>query len=63
MRCVPRIGYVGQGTNFRRLLNHSPEISAAYWALRKAINETSVLSAKLRMLSFLASDVANRCRY
>lgn len=60
---MPRIGYVGQGTSLRRLFNHSPEISAAYWELRKTINEHSVLSPKLRMLSFLASDVANRCRY
>jgi alkylhydroperoxidase/carboxymuconolactone decarboxylase family protein YurZ len=60
---VARIGYVGQGNNLRRLLLHSPDISAAYWELRKAINEKSQLSAKLRMLSFLASDVANDCRY
>ena len=59
---MPRIAYVGQGTNFRRLLNNSPEVSAAYWALRKGLNE-GVLSPKLRMLSFLASDVANRCKY
>ena len=59
---MPRIGYVGQGTNFRRLLNNSPQVSAAYWELRKALNE-GVLSPKLRMLSFLASDVVNHCRY
>jgi hypothetical protein len=59
---VPRIGYVGQGNNFRRLLNNSPHVAAAYWELRRALNE-SVLSPKLRMLSFLASDVANSCRY
>ncbi len=59
---MPRIGYVGQGTNFRKLLNNSPQVSAAYWELRKALND-GVLSAKLRLLSFLASDVANGCRY
>ena len=59
---MARIGYVGQGTNFRRLLNGSPQVSEAYWALRKALNE-GVLSPKLRMLGFLASDVANRCKY
>lgn len=60
---MPRIPYIGQGNNFRRLLNHTPEVSAAYWELRRALNEHSLLSPKLRMLSFLASDVANRCRY
>jgi len=60
---VARIGYVGQGNNLRRLLANSPEISAAYWELRKTINEKSRLSPRLRILSFLASDVANRCRY
>lgn len=59
---MARIGYVGQGTNLRRLLNHSPQLSAAYWELRKTLNE-GVLSPKLRMLSFLSSDVANACRY
>lgn len=59
---MPRIGYVGQGTNFRKLLNNSPQVSAAYWELRKALNE-GVLSPKLRLLSFLASDVVNHCRY
>jgi hypothetical protein len=59
---MARIGYVGQGTNFRKLLNNAPQVSAAYWELRKALNE-GVLSPKLRMLGFLASDVANSCRY
>lgn len=59
---MPRIGYVGQGTNFRKLLNNSPQVSAAYWELRKALND-GVLSPKLRMLSFLSSDVVDRCRY
>lgn len=59
---MPRIGYVGQGTNFRKLLNNSPQVSAAYWELRKALNE-GVLSPKLRLLSFLASDVVDHCRY
>jgi len=60
---VARIGYVGKGNNLRRLLAHSPEIADAYWALRKAITEHSQLSPRLRILSFLASDVANRCSY
>ena len=59
---MSRISYAGQGNSFRRLLNHSPQVSAAYWELRKALND-GVLSPKLRMLSFLSSDVANRCRY
>lgn len=59
---MARISYVGQGNNFRRLLNHSPQVSAAYWDVRKALNE-GALSPKLRLLSFLASDVANSCRY
>lgn len=54
---------MGQGNNLRRLIAHTPEISAAYWALRTAINEHSLLSAKLRNLSFLASDKANDCLY
>ena len=60
---MARIGYVGQGNNLRRLLAHSTEIAGAYWDLRKAINEHSLLSPRLRMLSFLSSDVANRCGY
>lgn len=60
---MPRIAYVGQGNNFRRLLANSPEISAAYWGLRKALSEHSLLTPRLRILSFLASDVANRCGY
>ncbi len=60
---MARISYVGQGVNLRRLINHTPEISAAYWELRKAINEHSVLSPRLRLLSFLSSDVSNHCRY
>jgi hypothetical protein len=58
----PRIGYMGEGNNFRRMVNNSPEVAAAYWGLRKALNE-GVLSPKLRMLSFLSSDLANECRY
>jgi hypothetical protein len=60
---MARIGYVGQGNNLRRIIAHTPAISVAYWDLRKAINEHSVLSAKLRNLSFLASDKANDCLY
>ena len=59
---MPKIGYTGQGNNFRKLLNNSPQVSAAYWDVRKALNE-GVLSPKLRMLSFLSSDVVNHCRY
>jgi hypothetical protein len=59
---MARISYAGEGNNFRRLLNHSPQVAAAYWEVRKALNE-GVLSPKLRMLSFLASDIVNRCRY
>ena len=60
---MARISYVGQGNNLRRLLANSPEISDAYWNLRRTINEHSQLSPRLRILSFLASDVANRCNY
>ena len=60
---MARIGYVGQGNNLRRLLAHSAEIAESYWGLRRAINEHSLLSQRLRMLSFLSSDVANRCGY
>ena len=59
---MARISYAGEGNNFRKLLNHSPAVSEAYWGLRKALNE-GALSPKLRMLSFLSSDVANSCRY
>jgi hypothetical protein len=58
----PRIPYAGEGNNFRRLLNNAPEVAAAYWGLRKALNE-GALSPKLRMLSFLASDQVHGCRY
>ena len=59
---MARISYAGEGTNFRRILNQSPSVSSAYWELRKALNE-GVVSPKLRMLSFLSSDLVNRCRY
>jgi len=59
---MPRIDYSGEGNNFRRLVNNAPQVSAAYWELRRALNE-GVLSPKLRMLSFLSSDTANSCRY
>ena len=59
---MARIRYVGEGNNFRRLLHHSPQLSAAYWDVRKALNE-GVFSPKLRMLSFLSSDLVNECRY
>ncbi len=59
---MARIGYVGQGNSLRRLLNQSPAVSEAYWSLRKALNDSG-LSPKIRMLSFLAVDRANRCAY
>ncbi len=59
---MPRIDYSGEGNNFRKLVNNAPQVSAAYWELRRALNE-GVLSAKLWMLSFLSSDTANSCRY
>jgi hypothetical protein len=59
---VARIAYSGEGNYFRRLLNNAPQVSAAYWQLRTALNE-GVLPPKLRMLSFLASDLAHACRY
>ena len=59
---MARIAYKGEGTNFRRILNQSPSVSTAYWGLRTALNE-GALSAKLRMLSFLSSDLVNHCRY
>ena len=59
---MARISYQGEGTSFRRLLNHSPAVSQAYWSLRKALDE-GVVSPKLRMLTFLAADLTNHCRY
>ena len=59
---MARISYVGEGSSFRRLLNHSPAVSTAYWALREAL-EDCALPAKIRMLTFLAADTSNRCRY
>jgi hypothetical protein len=59
---VARVSYVGEGNAFRRLLNHSPGVSSAYWSLRKALDEGE-LSKRIRMLSFLGSDVTNGCRY
>ncbi len=59
---MARISYVGEGASLRRLINHSPEVSTAYWSLRKALND-GVLSPKIRMLSFLATDTTNHCRY
>ncbi|MBI3521593.1 MAG: hypothetical protein HY071_00670 [Chloroflexi bacterium] len=59
---MARIPYTGEGSAFRRLLNHSPEVSAAYWKLRDAL-DGGALSAKLRLLSFLATDLQNGCRY
>lgn len=62
MSVVARISYQGEGTALRKLLNHAPELSKAYWAVREALNQGAV-PAKIRMLSFLACDLTNRCRY
>jgi len=62
MSSVARISYKDGTSAFRRLLNHSPAVADAYWSLRKALDE-STLSPKLRMLTFLASDLTNRCEY
>ena len=59
---MARIPYTGEGSAFRRLLNHSPAVSDAYWSMRKALDE-GVMPAKIRMLSFLATDITNGCRY
>ena len=59
---MARIPYTGEGSAFRRLLNHSPEVSAAYWKLRDAL-DSGALTPKVRMLSFLATDLQNHCRY
>lgn len=59
---MARIPYTGEGSAFRRLLNHSPAVSDGYWAMRKALDE-GTLPPKIRMLSFLATDITNGCRY
>lgn len=59
---MARIPYTGEGSAFRRLLNHSPAVSVGYWSLRKALDE-GTLSPKVRMLTFLATDITNGCRY
>lgn len=59
---MARIPYTGEGSAFRRLLNHSPGVSDAYWSTRKALDE-GVVPAKIRMLSFLITDITNGCRY
>ncbi|MBA2370047.1 MAG: hypothetical protein H0V71_00210 [Chloroflexi bacterium] len=59
---MARIPYTGEGSAFRRLLNHSPAVSDAYWGLRKALDEGAI-PAKIRMLSFLVTDITNGCRY
>ncbi|OLC57430.1 MAG: hypothetical protein AUH85_03390 [Chloroflexi bacterium 13_1_40CM_4_68_4] len=59
---MARISYAGEGDAFRRVLNHSPELSAAYWSLRKVLND-GVVPARIRVLTFLASDLTNGCRY
>lgn len=59
---MARIPYTGEGSAFRRLLNHSPAVSDGYWQLRKALDE-GALPAKIRVLSFLAADITNGCRY
>lgn len=59
---MARIPYTGEGSAFRRLLNHSPAVSDSYWGLRKALDD-GALSPKLRMLSFLVTDIHNKCGY
>ncbi|HKW78700.1 MAG TPA: hypothetical protein VJQ09_06330 [Candidatus Limnocylindria bacterium] len=59
---MARLSYIGEGSSFRKLLNHSPGVSAAYWSLRKALDEGE-LSSKIRLLSFLATDITNGCQY
>ncbi|MBI2774096.1 MAG: hypothetical protein HYX56_06360 [Chloroflexi bacterium] len=59
---MARISYKEGTSSFRRLLNHSPEVSEAYWGLRDALN-AGVLTPKIRTLSFLACDITNHCRY
>ena len=44
---MARISYMGEGTNFRRILNQSPSVSSAYWELRRALNE-GVVSPKIQ---------------
>lgn len=59
---MPRIPYTGEGSAFRKLLNHSPGVAGAYWSTRKALDE-GVVPARIRMLSFLITDITNKCRY
>ena len=59
---MARISYKEGASSFRKLLNHSPAVSEAYWGLREALNKGAV-APKLRMLSFLAADITNHCRY
>lgn len=59
---MARIPYTGEGSAFRRLLNHSPAVAEGYWSTRKALDEGTV-PAKIRMLSFLITDITNGCRY
>ncbi len=59
---MARIPYTGEGSAFKKLLNHSPAVSDAYWSTRKALDD-GVVPAKIRMLSFLITDITNRCRY
>lgn len=57
---MARIAFVGEGSNYRRVLNHAPEVSQAWAALQKAVNESSI-DKRTRMLATLAVDHANRC--
>ncbi len=57
---MPRIPYVGEGSNYRKVQNHAPDIATAWAGLQKAINESSV-APKTRLLATLAVDHANRC--
>lgn len=57
---MARVPNVGEGSNYRKVLNHAPQISAAWADLQKANNESSI-APKTRMLATLAVDHANRC--
>ncbi len=57
---MARISYVGEGDNYRRVLNHAPAIAEAHAALLKASRESTV-PPRIRVLAILAVDHANRC--
>ncbi len=57
---MARIPYVGEGDNYRKVLNHAPPIAEAISALLKARNESTV-APKVRLLAILAVDHFNGC--